>query len=83
LSRLLGIIALYLLMFLGWAGVGLSLLCAPARVGNLIHNSFGLLPEVEQHHRGKKLVLRLVGVGLLAFAVRFVFGVVALLRQGG
>ena len=32
---------------------------------------------------GTKLVLRLIGVGLLAFAVRFVFGVVALLRQGG
>jgi hypothetical protein len=82
LSRLLGIIALYLLMFLGWAGVGLLLVCAPARVGNLIHNSFGLLPEVAQHHRGKKLVLRLIGVGLLAFAMRFAFGVLALLRQG-
>jgi hypothetical protein len=83
LSRLLGIIALYLLMFAGWAGVGLLLLCAPARAANLIHNSFGLLPEVAQHHRGKKLVLRLIGVGLLAFAGRFAFGVFALLRQGG
>ena len=83
MSRLLGIIALYLLMFLGWAGVGLLLIFAPGRAENLLHNGFGLFSEVAQHHRGKKLVLRLIGVGLLAFAVRFVFGVVALLRQGG
>jgi hypothetical protein len=83
LSRLLGIGVLYLLMFLGWAGVGLWLVCAPARAGNLIHNSFGLIPEAGHNDRGKKLVLRLIGVGLLAFVVRFVFGVVALLRQGG
>jgi len=83
LSRLLGILALYLLMFLGWAGVGLLLVFAPGRAGNLLHNGFGLFPEVAPHHGGKNLLLRLIGVGLLAFAVRFAFGVLALLRQGG
>ena len=83
MSRLLGIGALYLLMFLGWAGVGLWLVLAPGRAGNLLHNGFGLFSEDVQQHNGTKLVLRLIGIGLLAFAVRFAFGVLALLRQGG
>jgi hypothetical protein len=83
LSRLLGIGALYLAMFLGWAGVGLWLIFAPGRAGNLLHNGFGWFSEDVAQHNGTKLLLRLSGIGLLAFAVRFAFGVFALLRQGG
>jgi hypothetical protein len=46
MSRLLGIVAIYFVMFLGWAGAGAFLLFAPVRAGNLIHDSFGLFPEV-------------------------------------
>jgi hypothetical protein len=83
MSRLLGIVLLYALMFLAWTGVGLFMLLAPVRFGNLIHDSFGLLPPVDSADRGKKLVLRLIGVALLAFATHFALAVAALVRQGG
>jgi hypothetical protein len=73
MSRLLGIAFLYLAMMLGWIGVGLFMLVAPARFGNLIHDSLMLFPEVRPGDRGKKLSVRLIGVGLLTFAVRFVY----------
>ena len=78
MSRLLGVVAVYALMFLAWTSVGLFLLFAPERFGNLVHDGFGLFPEVHSGDWGKKLILRIVGVGLLAFAVRFVLGVAAL-----
>ena len=73
MSRLLGIAFLYLAMMLGWIGVGLFMLVAPARFGNMIHDSLMLFPEVRPGDRGKKLFVRVAGVGLLTFAVRFVF----------
>ena len=83
MSRLLGILALYVLMFLGWTGVGLLLVLAPARIGNLVHDSFGLCPRVAPGDRGKKLVLRLMGLVLLAFALRFALKVASFVRLGG
>ena len=78
MSRLLGVVAVYALMFLAWTSVGLFLLFAPERFGNLVHDGFGFFPEVHSGDWGKKLILRIVGVGLLAFAVRFALGVAAL-----
>jgi hypothetical protein len=71
MSRFLGVVALYIAMFVGWTGVGAFLLFAPVRAGNLIHDSFGLFPEVRPNDRGKKVVLRIAGLALWAFAVRF------------
>jgi hypothetical protein len=76
MTRLLGIVAIYIAMFLGWTGVGMFLLLAPVRAGNLIHDSFGLFPEVRPNDQGKKIVLRTAGLGLLAFAVHFALDLV-------
>ena len=72
MNRLLGIAFLYLAMMLGWIGVGLFMLFAPARFGNLIHDSLMLFPKVRPDDWGKKLFVRLLGIGLIAFAIRFV-----------
>ena len=77
MSRFLGIAAVYVVMFLGWAGVGAFLLLAPARAGNMIHDNFGLFPEVRPNDWAKKIVLRAAGLGLLAFAAHFAFRVAA------
>jgi hypothetical protein len=81
MSRLLGIVLIYTLMFLGWTGVGLFMIVAPARFGNIVNASFGFFPHVNDRDWGKKLFLRIVGVGFLAFAVRFAFGILALARS--
>ena len=67
-------------MFLAWTGVGLFMLLAPGRFGNLLHDSVGVFPEVQRADWGKKLLARVVGVGLLAFAVHFAMGVADLIR---
>jgi hypothetical protein len=72
MNRLLGIVVLYLAMMLAWICVGLFMLFAPARFGNLIRDSLMLFPEVGAGDWGKKLFVRLLGIGLLAFAIRFV-----------
>jgi hypothetical protein len=82
MSRVLGIVAIYAVMFLAWTAVGLFMLFAPARFGNLIHASYGLYPEVRRNDWGKKLLLRLAGIGLLGFAVHFALRVAALFGQG-
>ena len=72
MSRLLGIVFIYAAMLLAWTGVGLFMLIAPARFGNLVHDNLQLFPEVNPADWGKKLVLRLLGTGLLAFAIRLI-----------
>jgi hypothetical protein len=72
MSRFFGIVIIYAVMVLSCGGVGLFMLVAPARMGNLIYESFQLFPQVRPGDRGKKLFLRLVGIGLVAFAVRFI-----------
>jgi hypothetical protein len=81
MSRLLGIVLVYALMFLGWTGVGLFMIVAPARFGNLVNESFGFFPHVRDGDWGKKLILRVAGAGLLCFAMRFALGIVALSRS--
>ena len=72
MNRLLGIAFLYLAMMLGWIGVGLFMLFAPGRFGNLVHDSVMLFSEVKRGDWGKKLIVRVLGIGLLVFAGRFV-----------
>jgi hypothetical protein len=57
MSRLLGVVFIYAAMILAWTGVGLFMLIAPVRFGNLVHDNLQLFPEVNR-------------IGLLAFAVR-------------
>ena len=81
--RALGAVLVYFVMLGAWVAVGLFMVIAPARFGNLLNESFGLFPEVHARDWGKKLFLRLVGLGLLAFAARFVWGIRQLFRPGG
>ncbi|HUK14958.1 MAG TPA: hypothetical protein VLW65_01030, partial [Bryobacteraceae bacterium] len=69
----------YFAMLLAWVAAGLFVILAPRRFGNLISESFGLFPPVGLHDWGKKLFLRLVGLGLLVFAARFLWGIRQLL----
>jgi hypothetical protein len=69
-------------MFFGWTGVGLFMLLAPGRFGNMLHDNVGVFPEVHKSDWGKKLFVRLVGFGFLAFAVRMVLAVADLIQQG-
>lgn len=70
MNRLIGIVLVYAAMMLAWGAAGLFMLIAPARFGNLVHDSLYLFPQVAPRDWGKKLVLRLLGLGLLAFAIR-------------
>jgi hypothetical protein len=70
---------MYGLMLLGWTGIGIFMLIAPARFGNAIHESFGLFPVVGLRDTGKKLLVRIAGLALLGFAARFALGVSRLL----
>ena len=72
MNRLIGIVFLYAAMMLAWTGAGLFMLIAPTRFGNLVHNNLYLFPEVSPGDWGKKLVLRLIGIGLLAFDIRMI-----------
>jgi hypothetical protein len=81
--RAFGIVLVYLVMLGAWVGAGLFILIAPARFGNLVNESFGLFPEVRASDWAKRLFLRLIGLGLLAFAARFVWGLRQLFRLGG
>jgi hypothetical protein len=72
MGRVLGVVLIYAAMLAAWSGVGLFMLIAPARFGNLVHDNLYLFPEVTPRDWGKKLVLRMLGTGLLAFAIRLV-----------
>src|ERR1700722_13209912 len=71
MSRLLGAVFIYTAMFLAWSAGGLFMVIAPARFGNLAHESFLIFPEIKPGDWGKKLIVRIMGLGLLAFALRF------------
>ena len=47
----------------------------------LLHHNVGVFPEVQGADWGKKLLVRLVGAGFLAFAIHFALGVAELARQ--
>lgn len=80
--RALAALLVYFVMLGAWVAVGLFIVIAPARFGNLVNENFGLFPEVRARDWAKKLVLRLVGLGLLVFAARFIWGIHHLFRPG-
>ena len=80
--RAAAIFLVYFLMLCSWIGVGLFIVLAPMRFGNLVNESFGLFPSVGPRDWGKKLFLRLVGLLLLAFAARFLWGIHHIFRRG-
>jgi len=67
-------------MMMGWTAVGLLLLVAPTRVGNFLHDNLNGFPEVGLKDWGKKIFLRLVGLGLLAVAARFAQRIAHMMR---
>jgi hypothetical protein len=69
--RLLAIVSFHSAILSVWTGAGLFMLLAPACSGNFVHHNFNLFPEVNPCDWGKQLVVRVLGIGLLAFAVRF------------
>jgi hypothetical protein len=73
--RAFGLVLVYFVMLGAWVAVGLFIVIAPERFGNLINENFGVFPEVSARDWGKKLFLRMIGLGLLAFAARFVWGI--------
>jgi len=83
MSRLLGVVFIYAAMFAAWTAAGLFMLLAPARFGNLLHESLRLFPEVHRGDWGKKLAVRLVGAGLLCFAIRFALRAAEYVRETG
>jgi len=80
---LLILLLLYVVMFLGWTGVGLLMLLAPVRFSKLVQDNAGVLPEFGSSDWGKKLIVRVIGAGLLVFACRFAIRVADLVRQSG
>ena len=72
MNHLIGIVFLHAPMMLAWPGAGLFMLIASTRFGNLVHDNLYLFPEVSPGDWGKKLVLRLIGIGLLAFDIRMI-----------
>ena len=79
ISRLLVFGLLYVAMFLGWIGVGLFMLLAPARFLQFVRDNVG--PMVEgRRSQGGELFIRIVGAGFIAFALRFALGVADLFR---
>jgi hypothetical protein len=78
---LLILFLVYVVMFLGWTGVGLLMLLAPARFSRLVHDNAGVFPQFGSSDWGKKLIVRLIGGGLLAFASWFAIRVADLIRQ--
>ena len=69
MNGLIGAVIVYGLMFLASTGVGLFMMFAPARFGKLINESFGLFPQVKRDDWGKKLIVRMASMGILAFAI--------------
>ncbi len=54
MSRLLGVVLVYVAMLLAWTAAGLFMLLAPARFGNLVHESLHLFPQVQEGDWGRK-----------------------------
>jgi hypothetical protein len=79
ISRLLVVGFFYAAMFLGWIAVGLYMLLAPASFVNFVRDNIALLGHGGPRSTGK-FVVRLIGAGLVAFAVRFALRTADLFR---
>lgn len=81
MRAILFLLLIYVVMFLGWTGVGLLMLIAPVRFSRVVQDNAGVLSEFASGEWGKKLLVRLGGLGLLAFASWFAMRVADLARQ--
>ena len=79
ISRLLVIGFFYLAMFLGWIAVGLFMLVTPGRFINFVRDNIAFMDEGRPLGAGK-FVVRLIGAGLVAFAVLLAFRTADLAR---
>jgi len=79
ISRLLVFGILYLAMFLGWVGVGLFMLLAPTRFIRFVHDNVGGLAE-SRPRVATGVLVRVIGAGFIAFAIRFAFRAAEMLR---
>lgn len=79
ISRILVFGLLYVAMFLGWIAVGLFMLLAPATFINFVRDNVAVMAHNPPSGRSK-FFIRLIGAGLLAFAMRFVFRIAELSR---
>jgi len=70
ISRLFVFGILYAAMFLGWIGVGLFMLLAPARFIKVVRDNVAVLPEARERV-GTGFIVRIIGAGFVAFAIRF------------
>ena len=81
ISRLLVIGFLYAAMFLSWIGVGLFMLLAPRGFIKFVRDNVATLAGNERRaSRTTLLLVRFVGIGLVAFAIRFALKIVQLLQ---
>lgn len=71
--RILAGVVLYLILPVIWLSLGTFMILTPVRFAHFIHENFVLLPQISQRDTGWKLVIRLGGAALFAFAVRFVW----------
>jgi hypothetical protein len=78
--RILAGVLLYLVLPIIWLSLGTVMMLAPVRFAHFIHENFVLLPHIGQRDTGWKLVIRIGGAALFAFAVRFVWKAVELFR---
>ncbi len=79
ISRLLVIAVLYAAMFLSWICVGMFMLLAPARFIRFCSDNVFALGESQPREAGRWLV-RAIGAGLVAFAIRFALRIAELFR---
>lgn len=78
LYRILAGILLYIVLPIIWLSLGTVMMCRPVRFAHFIHENFVLLPQIGPRDKGWKLLIRVVGASLFAFAVRFVWKAVQL-----
>jgi hypothetical protein len=78
--RILAGVLLYLVLPVIWLSLGAFMILKPVRFAHFIHENFVLLPRISQRDRGWKLVIRLGGAALCAFAVRFVWKALEVFR---
>ncbi len=79
ISRLLVLGFFSAAMFLGWVGVGLFMLLAPGRFINFVRDNIALMSD-RPPQRTSKLLVRGVGIFLVAFAIQFAVRTAGLFR---
>ena len=80
LYRVLAGVVLYLVLPAIWVSLGVWMLVAPVRFVGFIDENVAQLPEARRR-LAVQLAIRVLGAGLIAFAVHFVANALAALRN--